>query len=255
MTGGSMSDILDEMIENYRGEDGKLTCSDAFKVASKLKISTAEVGQKANDLEVFISACDLGQFGKQPLGVFKTDVFEDLEAVMDEQKKVFCKDARVLAQKSNLKSVRTAIIEGGLDVKYCELGCFAEKQGTKLYIKTKTWMENQYGDLLFGKGKTEILEAIDRFGSIAKAAEHLNMSYKKAWSHIQVLQKNLDDVLVETQKGAGEQGGTVLTAQAYVYMDRYKQLQSEIEAFANERFNALFLEERKRRKRQKKGKE
>jgi len=30
-----MSDELDEMIEKYRGEDGKLTCASAFKVASK----------------------------------------------------------------------------------------------------------------------------------------------------------------------------------------------------------------------------
>jgi len=250
-----MSDDLDEMIENYLGEEEKLTCADAFKVASKLKITPQEVGARANTMNVSISACDLGQFGKQLLGTFKADVLSDLEAVMDENKKVFCKDARTLAQRSSLKSVRTAIVEGELDVKYCELGCFAEKQGTKLYIKTKTWMENQYGDLLFGKGKTEILEYIDRYGSIAKAAEKLGMSYKKAWSHIQVLQKNLDDVLVETKKGAGEQGGTVLTKQAYEYIDRYKQLQSEIEAFANERFNKLFLDERKRRKREKKEEE
>ena len=248
-----MSEEFDALMEQYRDDNGKLTCANAFKVASKLKITPQEVGARANTLDISISACDLGQFGKQPLGVSKPEVFEDLEGMMDENKKVFCKDARELAQKSNLKSVRTAIIDGGLDVKYCELGCFAEKQGTKLYIKSKTWMENQYGDLLFGKGKTEILEYIDRYGSIAKAAEKLGMSYKKAWSHIQVLQKNLDDVLVETQKGGGEQGGTVLTPQAYIYMDRYKQLQSEIEAFANERFNALFLEERKRRKREKKG--
>jgi molybdate transport repressor ModE-like protein len=249
-----MSDELNMMIEKYREEDGKLTCGNAFKVASKLKLSPKEVGQRADETNVSISACDLGQFGQQPLGTFKEEVFTDLESLYDTQKKVYCKDARELAQKSSLKSVRTAIVEGELDVKYCELGCFAEKQGTKLYIKTKTWMENQYGDLLFGKGKTEILEYIHEFGSIAKAAEKLDMSYKKAWSHIQILQKNLDDVLVITQKGGGEQGGTTLTSAAYEYIDRYRQLQEEIEAFANERFNALFLEERKRQKRLKREK-
>jgi len=244
-----MSDTLSELIEKYREEDGKLTCASAFKVAAKLQLTPQEVGQRADEIDVSISACDLGQFGTQPLGVFKKEVFSDLDAFCDDHKKVFCKDARELAQKSNLKTVRTAIKEGDLDVKFCELGCFAEKQGTKLYLRSKTWMENQYGDLLFGKGKTEILEAINSFGSIAKAAEHLNMSYKKAWSHIQVLQKNLDDVLVETQKGAGEQGGTTLTPAAHEYMAKYRQLQQEIEAFANERFETLFLEERKRQKR------
>ena len=244
-----MSDELDEMIEKYREKDGKLTCANAFKVAAKLNLTPQDVGQRADETNISISACDLGQFGTQSLGIFKKEVFSELDTVSDNQQKVFCKDARNLAQKSNLKTVRTAIIEGGLDVKFCMLGCFAEKQGTKLYLKSKTWMENQYGDLLFGKGKTEILEAIDNFGSIAKAAEHLNMSYKKAWSHIQILQKNLDDVLVETQKGGGERGGTILTPAAHEYMVKYKQLQKEIEAFANERFETLFLEERKRQKR------
>ena len=240
-----MSDELDEMIEKYRGEDGKLTCASAFKVASKLKTTAMEVGTRAKDNDVRISACDLGQFGKQALGEFKEEVFSDLEGICDEQQRVYCKDARELAQKSNLKSVRTAIKEGGLDVKYCELGCFSEKKGTRLYIKTKTWMENQNQNLLFGKGKTEILEYIHEFGSIAKAAEQLGMSYKKAWSHVQILQKNLDDVLVETKKGAGEQGGTTLTPKAHEYIAKYRQLQTEIEAFANERFRELFLKDRK----------
>lgn len=251
-----MSDNLDEMqmdqlIEKYRGEDGKLTCASAFKVASKLKTTAQEVGQRAKDTDVRISACDLGQFGKQPMGVFKEEVLSDLHEICDEQQRVYCKDARELAQKSNLKSVRTAIKEGGLDVKYCELGCFSEKKGTRLYVKTKTWMENQNKELLFGKGKTEILEYIDEFGSIAKAAEKLGMSYKKAWSHVQILQKNLDDVLVETQKGAGAQGGTTLTPKAHEYIAKYKQLQHEIEEFANERFRELFLKDRKRKKQDK----
>ena len=240
--------LLDEVIEKYRGEDGKLTCASAFKVASKLKTTAKVVGQRAKDTDVRISACDLGQFGKQPMGVFKEEVLSDLNEICDENQKVFCNDARELAQKSNLKSVRTAIKKGELDVKYCELLCFTEKKGTRLYIKTKSWMENQNKELLFGKGKTEILEYIDEFGSIAKAAEKLGMSYKKAWSHVQVLQKNLDDVLVETQKGAGKQGGTVLTPKAHEYITKYRQLQDEIEEFANRRFKELFLKDRKRKK-------
>jgi len=240
-----MSDVeLDEMIEKYRGDDGKLTCSNAFKVASKLKTTAGVVGQRAKDLDVRISACDLGQFGKQPLGIFKDEVFTDLKFVADEHDRVYCKDARELAKKSNLKSVRTAIIKGELDVIYCELGCFAEKKRTRYYVKTKTWIENQNKDLLFGKGKTEILELIKEHGSISKAAEILGMSYKKAWTHIKILQKNLDDVLVESHKGRGEDGGTQLTAKADEYISKYKQLQDDIETYADERFKELFLKDR-----------
>jgi len=243
-----MSNELDEMIERYRGEDGKLTCANAFKVAAKLRTTAPIVGERAKELDVRISACDLGQFGKQPLGVYKQEVFTDLKFVADDRDRVYCKDARELAKKSNLKSVRTAILKGGLDVIYCELGCFAEKKRTRLYVKTKTWIENQNKDLLFGKGKTEILELIKEHGSIAKAAEILGMSYKKAWTHIKILQKNLEDELVISHKGQGEEGGTRLTPKADEYISNYTLLQDDIENYANERFRELFLKGRGKKK-------
>lgn len=101
--------------------------------------------------------------------------------------------------------------------------------------------------MLFGKGKTEVLELIEQEGSIAKAAEKLGMNYKKAWTHVKILQKNLDDVLVESQKGGGEQGGSVLTPRADEFITSYKQLQKEIEEYANERFKELFLKPRNKR--------
>jgi molybdate transport system regulatory protein len=111
----------------------------------------------------------------------------------------------------------------------------------KLYVKTKTWIENAEHELLFGKGKTEILELIEQEGSIAKAAEKLEMSYKKAWTHIKILQKNIADELVVPQKGGGGKGGTTLTPKALELVRNYSQLQKDIEAFANRRFLELFF--------------
>lgn len=110
----------------------------------------------------------------------------------------------------------------------------------KFVIKTKTWIENDNNDLLFGKGKTEILELIEQEGSIAKAAEKMGLNYKKAWTHIKILQKNIDDELVIPQKGGGGTGGTTLTPKAIEMIKNYRQLQREIETFANRRFNELF---------------
>ncbi len=110
----------------------------------------------------------------------------------------------------------------------------------KLQVKTKTWIENDRGELLFGKGKTEILELIEEDGSIAKAAERLGMSYKKAWTHIKILQENIADELVVAKKGGGGRGGTTLSSHARELVAKYRQLQEEIEAFANRRFQELF---------------
>ncbi len=113
-------------------------------------------------------------------------------------------------------------------------------------IKTKTWIENDQKELLFGKGKTEILQYIELEGSIAKAAEKMNLNYKKAWTHIKILQKNIDDRMVIPQKGGKGTGGTRLTPTAKSMIVKYQQLQQEIESFANQRFQELFFPQKKK---------
>lgn len=114
------------------------------------------------------------------------------------------------------------------------------KQSSTFHVRTKTWIENDQQDLLFGKGKTDILELIEQEGSIAKAAEKIGMNYKKAWTHIKILQKNFSDELVVSQKGGGGSGGTSLTPKAKEMIDNYRLLQEDIEAFADKRFKELF---------------
>jgi molybdate transport repressor ModE-like protein len=115
-----------------------------------------------------------------------------------------------------------------------------QKTAMHLHVRTKTWIENDQRDLLFGKGKTEILELIEQEGSIAKAAEKMGMNYKKAWTHVKILRENIDDELVVAQKGGGGSGGTVLTPKGDELIRNYRQLQREIETFANKRFKELF---------------
>lgn len=67
------------------------------------------------------------------------------------------------------------------------------------------------------------------------------LSYKKAWTHIKILQKNISDELVIPQKGGGFRGGTTLTPNAKELIMNYRQLQLEIGQFANKRFDELFL--------------
>ena len=110
-----------------------------------------------------------------------------------------------------------------------------------LRIRTKAWIENEQGDLLFGKGKTEILELIESEGSIARAAELMGLSYKKAWTHIKILQNNIADELVVPRKGIS--GGTVLTTKAAELIRNYRQLQKDLEAYADRRFQELFSED------------
>ena len=238
-----MSDI-DCHIKDSLNKKGKLECAAAYKISAKTKIPIGEIGQRAKELNIRISECGLGQFGKLSKGEFSKEAYDRLEPFLNYKNKITCTDARSVAGGIGLKTIRGTLEVKNIDVNYCELGCFKEKKRTRLYLKTKTWIENEKKELLFGKGKTEVLLEIQRVGSIAKAAENLDMNYKKAWTHIKLLQQNLDDTLVITQKGGGSSRGTTLTPLASEYIDKYKQLQKEIEEFANQRFKELFLKPR-----------
>jgi len=152
---------------------------------------------------VKIDNCELGQFGGLENGRGKYTVMTQLKQMTDEKGRILCKDARDAAVGVGLKTIRGALKDYKIDVKYCQLGCFKEKKGKKMRVKTKTWIENDEGELIFGKGKTEVLDVIAEVGSISKAAEILGMNYKKCWNHLQILQKNLKEELFTTKQGGG----------------------------------------------------
>lgn len=233
---------IEDLIEKLKNEKGKLDCGTAFKIAAKLGCDVGAVGRTASDIGVRIDACELGQFGKLPLEFGSALTYRDLKGKLDERGRIFCTDAREAARGAGLKKIRSTLRDYNIDVKYCQLGCFKEKKGKKMIVKTKTWIENAEGELLFGKGKTEVLEVIAETGSISKAAEILGMNYKKCWTHLQILAKNLDEELVNTKQGGGESAGTTLNPRAYELINAYKQLQRDIEDFANKRFKELFLD-------------
>jgi molybdate transport repressor ModE-like protein len=104
--------------------------------------------------------------------------------------------------------------------------------------KIKVWIEDQHHNLLFGGGKTQVLEFIDQTGSIKEAANKVGMNYKKAWNHVKVLQENIQDELVVVNKGSG--GGTKLTPKAQELIKAYKILRADVNSYAEKRFEELF---------------
>lgn len=111
-----------------------------------------------------------------------------------------------------------------------------------MQLRVKTWIEDENDNLIFGGGKTQILEFIDQTGSISEASKKVGMNYKKAWSHIKILQEYIEDELVVVNKGRNT-GGTTLTPKAKEIIGNYKKLQQEIREFSEERFKELFLKE------------
>lgn len=232
---------MDELIQKSLNPKGRLDCGTCFKIAQKLGIKVIEVANRATALNIKIDSCELGQFGRLKVSKPNLELLSKIKPKLDEKGRIFCEDARNVAKGVGLKNIRSLLKSEKIDVKYCLLGCFKEKKGKKMQIKTKIWIENSKGELLFGKGKTEVLELVDKTGSISKASEELGMNYKKAWTHLQILQKNISKDFVQTKQGGGETAGTTLAPEAYEMIQKYKTLKKDIEDFADKRFAELFL--------------
>lgn len=62
-----------------------------------------------------------------------------------------------------------------------------------------------------GPGKADLIEAIQQKGSISAAAISMNMSYKRAWDLVSLMNKSFKQPVVSTLVGGGKGGGALVT--------------------------------------------
>ncbi|MGM0471994.1 MAG: winged helix-turn-helix domain-containing protein [Bacillota bacterium] len=109
--------------------------------------------------------------------------------------------------------------------------------------RIKLWLETQ-GEVVFGTGRLELLTAIDSLGSLNKAANKLDMSYRAAWGKIKASEERLGIDLVESTVGGSTGGGTELTAQAQEIIRHYREyerlVKEEIDQIYQEKMAELF---------------
>ncbi len=80
----------------------------------------------------------------------------------------------------------------------------------KYKIKSRIWIEAD-DNVLLGEGRVRLLKAIDKTGSLSKAAKSLQISYKKAWTLIDAVNKSSKKPVTVTSIGGKGGGGAVLT--------------------------------------------
>jgi molybdate transport system regulatory protein len=78
-----------------------------------------------------------------------------------------------------------------------------------------------------GPGKADLLETIDREGSISAAGRALGMSYRRAWLLVDEMNRCFADRLVETAPGGGTRGGARLTDTGRAMLAAYRELEDE----------------------------
>ena len=107
-------------------------------------------------------------------------------------------------------------------------------------IKSKYWLEDDSGEVVFGEGRRKMLELIDELGSMQATAKSLNMSYRGVWARIKATEERLGIKLVETSVGRGKDRGSKLTDEAKKLLHDYKMLNLKGVAHADKMFDAIF---------------
>lgn len=235
-------DLLAKIKERLN-DKGCLECKIALELASELGIDPIELSPILEQNGIKVRKCELGQFGKALYGVGEFSVYKSLLEYADLKGRITCKDALSVDFKAS--EIRSALRTYHLEVKYCQLGCFKKKKGKKYNLRIKSWVEDKDGAMLFGKGRTELLELINETGSISKAAKEFGMSYKKAWVYLHTLQKLLGNDLFIIKQGRGASAGTKLTPKTHELLYNFKLLQNDIDEYANKRFKELFIKDMK----------
>lgn len=76
-----------------------------------------------------------------------------------------------------------------------------------------------------GPGKIELLEAIQREGSISAAGRAMDMSYRRAWDLVDETAKIFGRPVVASQAGGRHGGGAKLTAFGEELIARYRAIE------------------------------
>ena len=76
-----------------------------------------------------------------------------------------------------------------------------------------------------GPGKVKLLELVGESGSISAAGPAMGMSYRRAWTLVDGLNRSFRSPLVTTQPGGARGGGAALTDLGHDVIARYRAVE------------------------------
>ena len=83
-------------------------------------------------------------------------------------------------------------------------------------------------NIALGPGKAQLLELLDKTGSITKAAQEMEMSYMRAWTLIRTMNRCFKKpIVVSTHGGAHGGGGATLTEAGRRILALYQRMDSQ----------------------------
>jgi molybdate transport system regulatory protein len=106
--------------------------------------------------------------------------------------------------------------------------------------KTRLRIRLYFADgTMLGPGKADLLALIAETGSIAAAGRRMGMSYKRAWSLVDVMNTMFSGALVARSRGGASHGGATLTELGERVLGLYRDLETKSRAGAGDEIREL----------------
>jgi molybdate transport system regulatory protein len=105
---------------------------------------------------------------------------------------------------------------------------FAHQPQPGYIVKGRVWLEKD-GELYLGWGRVQLLENIDKYGSIAAAAQSMGLGYRNAWLWVQAMNRLAPAPLVEIVTGGAGGSHAKLTKEGQKAVAEYKKLQQKVQ--------------------------
>jgi molybdate transport system regulatory protein len=106
----------------------------------------------------------------------------------------------------------------------------------KLKLKSSQWIVDEDNNIIIGKGRAEILENIEKTGSINQTAKMMQMSYKAVWSKIKATEKHMNARIVHTDRKEGSR----LSKDGKDLLAKYKLLKAQCVSADDKIFGGIF---------------
>jgi molybdate transport system regulatory protein len=107
---------------------------------------------------------------------------------------------------------------------------FSPTANQKYITRGRVWLERD-DELYVGRGRTMLLERIDRLGSIAAAARSMRLGYRNAWLWIESMNRLAPSPLVKKNTGGAGGGHTRLTEEGREAIAKYHKLFAGLQDF------------------------
>ena len=106
-------------------------------------------------------------------------------------------------------------------------------------VRSKIWLEFD-GQPFLGDGRFRLLAAVELSGSINAAAKELGISYRKAWSQLDAMEKHAPFPLLERRTGGKGGGETQLTPEGRDLLQKFRKLRDQVNDSADTCFAEVF---------------